>query len=189
VLSAAEPFSRLRFAQYATDLSGAIIALSRENRMSIESLKQRLAHLPEIENLTMRLEGGMEVYSVGAGFASVPPGASDAEIEQAISSVSPTPVNVTPLPAAPTINESKPAMTAAVPPAGSFAASLKAMVDEAQAGIEQARADGRAVVGAAIGKLNGVKASTTKVASGMAKQIEDAADAALSDLGQISNEL
>jgi hypothetical protein len=75
------------------------------------------------------------------------------------------------------------------PAPGSFAASLKAMLDEAHAGLEQARADGRARVGAAVDKLNGAKATTEKVTAGMAKQIEDAADSALSDLGQISNDL
>lgn len=75
------------------------------------------------------------------------------------------------------------------PAPGSFSASLKAMLDEARAGVEQARADGLTKVTEAVGKLNDVKASTSKVAAGMAKQIEDEAASALSDLGQISNEI
>lgn len=72
-------------------------------------------------------------------------------------------------------------------PMSSFAASLKAMIDDAKAGVEQARADGRAKVGEAVAKLNEAKVATTKVASAMAQAIADEADAAMSDLGQISN--
>lgn len=186
MLASSEPFSRLRFSKYAGDLSSAIIALGRENRMSIESLKQRLSHIPGIQNLTMRLEAGQEVYSVGAGFASVQPGASDAEIEQAVLSVTPRSVNVTPLPAAPLINESKP-MSAPVP--GSFTASIKAMIDSARADLEQAKTDGLAKVSGAVGKLAEAKTSTLNVAGQMAKTIEDEAASVMSELGQISNEL
>lgn len=94
-------FSRLRFEQYAADLSAAIRDLSRENRMSIEDLKQRLANVPGIEKLTMRLEAGKQVFSVGGGFVAVDPLATDPEIEAAIRSV-PAPAaapNITPLPA------------------------------------------------------------------------------------------
>lgn len=58
-----------------------------------------------------------------------------------------------------------------------------------RAGVEQARTDGLTKVTEAVGKLNDAKAATTKVAAGMAKQIEDEAASALSDLGQISNEI
>lgn len=75
------------------------------------------------------------------------------------------------------------------PASGSFAASLKAMLDEARAGLVQARAEGTAMVQEAVGKLNEAKAATAKVAGNMAQQIHDEAASAMSELGQISNDL
>jgi hypothetical protein len=43
---------------------------------------------------------------------------------------------------------------------GSFAASMRAMMDEARAGVAQARADGVAKVGEAVSKLNDAKVAT-----------------------------
>lgn len=74
-------------------------------------------------------------------------------------------------------------------PAGSFAAGLKAMLDEARAGLEQSRADGLAQVQGAVGKLNEAKVATAHVSAKMAKTIEDEAANALAELGQISNDL
>src|SRR5579859_3969573 len=71
----------------------------------------------------------------------------------------------------------------------SFAASLKAMMDEARAGVQQAREEGLAKVGEAVGKLHEAKAATAKVAGTMVKTIEDEAAAVLAELGQISNDL
>lgn len=76
-----------------------------------------------------------------------------------------------------------------MPAPGSFAASLKAIVNEAKAGIEQAKADGLAKVTASVGKLKDAAAATTKVTSAMAQTAEDDAAAVLSELGQISNDL
>jgi len=76
-------------------------------------------------------------------------------------------------------------MTAPAP--GSFAASIRAMMDEARAGVAQARAEGLAKVGEAVTKLNEAKAATAQVAHSMAKTIADEADAVMSELGQISN--
>lgn len=70
---------------------------------------------------------------------------------------------------------------------GSFAASLRVMADEAKAGIEQARADGRAQVAEAVARLNYAKAATARIAGTMARTILDEADAVMSDLGQVSN--
>jgi hypothetical protein len=71
----------------------------------------------------------------------------------------------------------------------SFAASLRAMIDEAKAGVEQAREDGRSKVSAAVAKLNEAKAATVKVSGAIAQTISDQADEVISDLGQISNDL
>lgn len=70
---------------------------------------------------------------------------------------------------------------------GGFAASLKAMLDQAKAGVVQAQTDGLAKVQAAVGKLNDAAAHTTAVSDNMAKSIEDQANSVLAELGQISN--
>lgn len=75
------------------------------------------------------------------------------------------------------------------PAPGSFAAEIKAMLDDAKAGLAQARADGKAKVQAAVGKFSEAAAATAKVSDNMAKTIEDQAASALSELGQISNDL
>lgn len=71
----------------------------------------------------------------------------------------------------------------------SFAAEIKAMMDGAKAGLAQARSDGKAKVQAAVGKFAEATTATAKVSDTMAKQIEDAAASAMSELGQISNDL
>lgn len=92
----------------------------------------------------------------------------------------------TPIPAV-NVTEGKPLMTTPAP--GSFAASIRAMMDEARAGVAQARADGLAKVGEAVGKMNEAKVATAKVSANMVKTIEDEAASVLSELGQISNDL
>lgn len=89
----------------------------------------------------------------------------------------------------PSVNMTEGKTTVTAPAPGSFSASLKAMIDEAKAGLAQAQNDGRARVGAAVSKLTEAKVATAKVADGMASQIEDAAASALADLGQISNDI
>lgn len=61
------------------------------------------------------------------------------------------------------------------------------MMEEARAGIAQARSDGLAKVGEAVQKLNDAKLQTQQVTGSMAKTIADEADAVLAELGQISN--
>lgn len=52
--------------------------------MSIADLKARLADIPDIEGLTMELQGGRIVLRWGAHVASADAAASDAEIESAM---------------------------------------------------------------------------------------------------------
>ena len=99
----------------------------------------------------------------------------------AIAEFTPTPLPVV------SIMEAKPVMTTPAP--GSFAASIRAMMDEARAGVAQARADGLAKVGDAVGKLTDAKVSIAKVSASMASTIEEEAASVLSELGQISNDL
>lgn len=75
------------------------------------------------------------------------------------------------------------------PAPGSFAADIRAMMDEARAGVAQARADGRAKVGEAVQKLHQAKTATAHVADKMAGMIHDEASDVLAELGQISNDL
>lgn len=71
----------------------------------------------------------------------------------------------------------------------SFAASIKAMMDDAKAGVAKAREDGLAKVGEAVGKLHEAKGAVTQVSHKMAKTIEDEAASVMAELGQISNDL
>lgn len=87
-------------------------------------------------------------------------------------------------PAAPA---AKPSRAPVVP--GSFAASIRAMLDEARQGIAQARTDGLAKVGAAVGKLNEAKAATAHVTGQMVATIESEAADVMAELGQFSNAL
>lgn len=70
---------------------------------------------------------------------------------------------------------------------GGFAASLRAILDEAKAGLEQAQQDGKAKVGEAVAKLKDATTATLQVSGTIAQAITDQADAVMSDLGQISN--
>jgi len=171
--------------------------------IDLDALHARLSDLPGLGAVSMTTIAGRLVFGFNGLIAAVDPRSTMDDAERAIRktfadrlAVRPPPPNVpvqieTPMPAlaataAPIQPQGKPMTT---PAPGSFSASLKAMLDEAQAGLEQARNDGRARVGAAVGKLNEAKTATTKVATTVAQQIEDTASAALSDLGQISNDL
>lgn len=122
-------------------------------------------------------------------------GMSETEAPQQ-ASVPPAPVApapapaATPLPPAPTITPpAAPAALAPKPAPGGFAASLRAMMDEARDGVAKARADGLAMVKDAVGKLEEAKQATAKVAGNMASQIHDEAASVMAELGQISNDL
>lgn len=163
--------------------------------IDLESLKARLSNLPGLSALSVTNIGGRMVFGFNGLIAAIDPRSSIDDAERAIRKVyanppapPPNPIQIqTPMPAPPTTQPQGKSMSTPAP--GSFSASLKAMLEEAKAGLAQAQNDGRARVGAAVSKLAEAKVATTKVAEGMASQIEDAASAALSDLGQISNEI
>jgi hypothetical protein len=148
--------------------------------MSLFDLKSRMADIPGIEGLTMQLANGRQVFTIGEHVASTTAFASDAEIETAIR-------DALRLPSVALIPDKPKDAPMSTPAPGSFAASIRAMMDEARAGVAQARTDGLAKVGAAIAKLDEAKVQTARVAEGMARAIADEADAALAELGQISN--
>lgn len=147
--------------------------------MSIAELKQRLAHLPGIENLTMRLEGGKEVYSIGGGFAAVAPLAGDAEIEAAIRSVVPAPpLNVTPMPTVNISTETKPAMTSASPIGfvpGEISGMFKALRERKAAMVAGLAANGADV------------AAMLTAGEQMAEALKAEGDAMRAEFGQITN--
>jgi hypothetical protein len=161
--------------------------------MSVADLKARLADVPGIETLTQQLLGGRQVFGFDGLIAAVDPLATDQEIEDAIRDTAArkaayqakaaTPLPPVGLMPAPT-TETKPMST---PAPGSFAASLRAMMDEARAGVEQARTDGLAKVKDAVGKLGEAKVAVSQVTGSMARTIEDEAASVMAELGQISN--
>lgn len=163
----------------------------------LETLKARLADVPGVETLTLQLLAGRQSYGLAGKLISVDATATEAEAEAAIRAAlgpiaqmpigTPAGSSASLLPAvALQPKETKPMAT---PASGSFAASLKALMDEARAGVAKAREDGHARVKDAIGKLNEAKAATEQVTSSMAKTIEDEAASVMSELGQISNDL
>jgi|SRR5581483_552595 len=149
--------------------------------MSIAELRNRMSDIPGIDGLTMQLLGGRQCFSWGSGMlVAVDPMATDQEIETAIR-------NASRLPSVALIPDKPEAASMTTPAPGSFAASIRAMMDEARQGIAQARADGLAKVSEAVGKLTEAKTATAQVAASMAKTIEDEAASVLAELGQISN--
>ncbi len=162
--------------------------------MSIGDLKSRLADVPGIEGLTMQLAMGRQIFGLNGKLIGVDANADDAEIERAIRAAiaSDAIAQIIPSPSAallPSLTQSEPQGKSMAAPTGGFAASIKAMLEEARAGVEKAKADGMAKVGEAVTKLNQAQAATAHVAGSMAKTIEDEASAVMSELGQISNDL
>ena len=142
--------------------------------MGLAEVKARLAHIAGIDNLKVEpTPRGDEIYSLGDVKAIVPQGGNRESMTYLAEKLS------NPF-------EEK---TMSAPAPGSFAASIKAMMDEARAGVTKAREDGLAKVGDAVGKLNEAKVATVAVAGSMAKAIEDEAAEVMSELGQISNDL
>ncbi len=130
------------------------------------ALKAKLADIAGIDTLTETMIAGRRAFGFNGLIAAVDPNADEAAIESAIRSAAELakfgrlPANKIAAPAAPT-KEAKPMST---PAPGSFSAQIRAMMDEARAGVAQARADGIAKVGEAVGKLHDAKVATAKVA-------------------------
>jgi uncharacterized protein YicC (UPF0701 family) len=68
-----------------------------------------------------------------------------------------------------------------------FAASIRAMMDEARSDLAKAREEGLSKVKNAVGKLTEAKAAVVQVSGSMAKTIEDEAASVMAEIGQISN--
>jgi hypothetical protein len=154
--------------------------------MGIAQLREQLG-----ADLTMQVgEGGKtEVYTLGDKTAQVPAGSSPTQIAaalnvQKINQIA-GPVMTDPLPTVTLAPAAPP--TPAKPAPGSFAASIRAIMNEARDGLAQARADGIAQVREAVGDLQQVTAQTKQVTGSMVKTIQDETATARAELGQISN--
>jgi hypothetical protein len=160
--------------------------------LSIQEIRDRLRDIPGAEAMTMQTVMGRQLFGINGKLIGVPVTASDAEIEQtiraglasnALAEILPSPSSALLPPLTPPSQPRAPSMS------GNFAASIKAMMSEARAGVEQARQEGLSKVTEAVGKLNDAKAATANVAHTMAKTIEDEAASVLAELGQITNDL
>jgi hypothetical protein len=174
--------------------------------MISDYLKAKLAtEIPGILAATSHLEGGRQVVRINGASAIVGPFASDNEVEAAIrlalnipkqevvvsepDQTEPTEVShVTALPAAVSLTEASPRPRPA-PARGGFAASLRAIMDDARAGLAQAREAGIAQVHDAVGELHSAKHAVIHVTGKMAQTIKDEASDIRAELGQISNDL
>jgi hypothetical protein len=170
-MSQPNSFSSLRFREYARDLSEAVHRLGRAKPMGATSdLRSYLGD----DQATVRFGLYKKIITSHGKTVEVAQEATNAEVAQALKDagyqMTDQPDPATPLPPAPTI-------TAVPKPAahGSFAASLKAIVDEALAGAEKAKADGLSKVRTAVGKIGEATAATVRVTDNMASNIEDQA--------------
>lgn len=173
---------------FAARLLIAMHDVKRNGGMSVHELKAALADVPGVESLTLaNAPNGNQLVTIAGRTVEVSPTASNAEIALAFREPAMSTPNVTVTPLPQVTYRTAPMSTPAAP--GSFAASIKAMMDEARAGVVQARTDGLAVVGAAVSKLGDAKAAVTHVTSTMAATIESEAADVMAELGQISNDL
>lgn len=171
---------------FAARLLIAMHDVKRNGGMSVHELRQALKHLPGAESLTMTLApNGNALVTIAGRTVEVSPTASNEEIALALREPATNTPNVTVIPTVAFTRDTN----MSNPNPGGFAASIRAMMDDARAGVEKARTDGLAKVGEAVAKLNEAKTATAHVAGSMAKTIEDEAASVLAELGQISNDL
>jgi hypothetical protein len=152
-------YSPLRFSVYARDLKEAIYQMLEERQT--------------------RIIGSNKFVTLNGKTVMVSAEATDQEIATAL--------NLDKIDA--TAKVPAVAVQASVPAKGSFAASLRSVMNEARAGLDKARADGIAQVQVAVEKLSTAKESVSKVSGQIAKTISDEADEVMAELGQISNDL
>jgi hypothetical protein len=165
---------------------------------NIHDLKLRLADVPGIEGLTMTPIGGRQVFGFDGLIVAVDPTATDQEIDAAIRATADmakfgrsleSKQSASLIPSVALNPEPRKAEPMSAPKPGSFAADLRAMMDEAREGVAQARRDGKARVGEAVSMLNDAKVATAHVAGKMADAIKSEASDVMAELGQISNDL
>jgi hypothetical protein len=169
--------------------------------MSIQSLKERLRDVPGIETLTMRLIGGRQTFGFDGLLVATDLSAAESQIETAIrdavqNRLAPAPVTqssdlIPPVTLQGASSQPLPAPTKAdsmsVAGTGGFASNLRAQIEAAKGRMAQGQTDASAKVAAGIAKLDAAMATSTQVATSVAKSFEDEADALLSEIGQFSN--
>jgi hypothetical protein len=69
---------------FAARLSIAVYDTNQEYRLGIVNLKEQLAHIPGINNLTMQYGQGTEIYTMGDIEVEVPAMATPEEIAKAL---------------------------------------------------------------------------------------------------------
>jgi hypothetical protein len=155
--------------------------------LDAEAIKAKLPDIAGIEQLAITIVGDRAVAAFNGLTTSVAHNASEDQIIAAIRNAASLRASMLRAP-----NETAPELSPQPlptkgPAMNSFAASLKAVLDEAKANVARAQVEGVAKVKEAAGRLNDAAAQTARVADTMAGQIHDQADAVLAELGQISN--
>ncbi len=139
--------------------------------MSVADLKARMRDIPGIDSLTMRLEGGKQVFTVNGASSSVGAFASDSEIEDAIRSAARLPtVNIT--------EETKPMSITGFQPG-----AIKAAIQAAQQAAKDRQEQSMATLAAAGAKAVAVADAIDAVSAKMAREADDA----LQELAQFTN--
>jgi hypothetical protein len=186
-------FDPLRFRIFAKDLERAVLKLSQESKMGgLSELRQELGGVPGIDTLQVAFGAGQQHITLNGHTVTLGVNASIDEIRKALGLEPMTETNATTATPVPQNQLAAPQTAPAAPPkpapaTGGFAAQLRAIIDEARAGVAQAQADGLAQVRQEAAKLNGAKAQIVQVTGNMAKTIADQTASVLAELGQISN--
>lgn len=146
----------------------------------VEELKARLSDVPGIQNLTMQSLAGMDRYCFDGLIVSVPPLASQSEIETAIRNAARLPAvtmpTVQPMPKPQTTGKAM-SVTGALYAGGSLKdqlASIKAKI-----------AQGQGKMSAAIEKMN----QAAEAHNQLADTVSSEADSLLADIGQFTNSM
>lgn len=143
--------------------------------MSLFDLKSRMSDVPGIEQLTMQLANGRQVFTLGEHIASTGAFASDEEIETAIRTALRLP-SVALIPDKP-----KDAPMSSITGARSASQSLKQLMEEAK----QSVADGMAQVQAGIEK----HAKAGAALKNLGTTLNSDGDDLLATVGQFTNDL
>lgn len=160
--------------------------------MSIAELKDRFRDIPGIENLTMRLEGGQQVFSLGGAFVSTPPLAMDAEIGAALRTIAPVPGSTIPVaaPFAPSVSAAPapvataPAAPLAPPTPAAAHLTMKAMMENHMRGMAQLQETQAALVQLSMDRQ---MRAVSEALGSVAQTIDGQTDDFLAMMGQITN--
>lgn len=158
--------------------------------LNAERIKLKLPDIAGIEQLAFTEVGDRLVAAFNGVTTSVAHNASEDQMIAAIRNAASLrvaqlrmPNETAPELSPPPLPTKGPAMAS---PTG-FAAQIRAMLNDARADLENARADGLKHVAAAVGEMREVKTQVENVTAGMVRVIRDETADMLAELGQISN--